>query len=51
MVEYSDEVCDTIYKDVSSISSEIRDVEVLIKQACYRPIVVGRKREIGPLVG
>ena len=51
LIEYSDEVCDTIYKDVSSISSEIRDGEVLIKQACYRPIVVGRKREVGPLVG
>lgn len=51
LVEYSDDVCNTIYKDASSISSEIRDGEVLIKQACYRPIVFGRKREIGPLVG
>lgn len=51
LVEYSDEVCNTIYKDASSISREIGDGEILIKQACYRPIVVGRKREIGPLIG
>ncbi len=51
MVEYNDEVYNTIYKDANSIPNEIRDGEVVIKQACYRPIVVGRKREIGPLVG
>ena len=51
LVEYSDEVCNTIFTDVSSISKEVRDGEVLIKQACYRPMVVGRAREIGPLVG
>ena len=51
LVEYSEEVCDSIYEDISSISSELRDGEVLIKQACYRPIVVGRQRDIGPLVG
>ena len=51
LVQVDQEVCDTIYNDISSISNEIRDGEVLIKQACYRPIVHGRNRDIGPLVG
>lgn len=51
LVHVNQEVCDTIYKDISSISHEIREGEVLVKQACYRPIVQGRKRDIGPLVG
>lgn len=51
LVQVNQEVCDTIYNDISSISNEIRDGEVLIKQACYRPIVQGRSRDIGPLVG
>ena len=53
MVAVNDEVCDIIYKDVSSISRELQDGEILVKQACYRPMVnvVGRKRETGPLVG
>ena len=50
-VDIDQEACNVIYKDISSISREIREGEVLIKQACYRPIVVGRKREIGPLIG
>ncbi len=51
LVQVNQEVCDIIYNDISSISDEIRDGEVLIKQACYRPIVQGRSRDIGPLVG
>lgn len=51
LVAVNEEVCNTIFRDISSISREIRDGEVLIKQACYRPIVVGRRRDIGPLVG
>ncbi|KAF6224010.1 hypothetical protein HO133_010584 [Letharia lupina] len=51
LVHVNQEVCDTIYKDISSISHEIRNGEVLINQACYRPIVQGRNRDIGPLVG
>ncbi|MCJ1472420.1 hypothetical protein MMC13_001068 [Lambiella insularis] len=51
LVAVNEEVCNTIYKDISSISAEIRNGEILIKQACYRPIVVGRNRDIGPLVG
>lgn len=51
LVQVDQEVCDTIYNDISSISDQIRDGEVLIKQACYRPIVQGRSRDIGPLVG
>ena len=51
LVDVNKEVCDTIYRDISSISNEIRDGEVLIRQACYRPIVQGRNRAIGPLVG
>ena len=51
LVAVNETVCDSIYRDISSISKEIRDGEILIKQACYRPIVVGRNRDIGPLVG
>lgn len=51
LVEHDPEVCDVIYKDVSSISQTIREGELVIKQACYRPIVTGRARDIGPLVG
>ena len=51
MVNVNQTVCETIYRDISSISQEIHDGEILIQQACYRPIVVGRNREIGPLVG
>ena len=51
LVQVNQEVCDTIYNEISSISDEIRDGEVLSKQACYRPIVQGRNRDIGPLVG
>ena len=51
LVEVGKAVCETIYKDISSISQEIQNGEVLVQQACYRPIVVGRRREIGPLVG
>ena len=51
LVQVNQEVCDMIYNDISSISDQIRDGEFLIKQACYRPIVQGRSRDIGPLVG
>lgn len=40
-----------ITTNLSSISDEIRDGVVLIKQACFRPIVEGRGRDMGPLVG
>lgn len=51
LVEVDKTVCETVYKDISSISQEIHNGEVLVQQACYQPIVVGRRREIGPLVG
>lgn len=51
MVEVNQSVCETILKDISSVSQEIHDGELLAQQACYRPIVVGRRREIGPLIG
>lgn len=51
MVAVNKSVCETIFKDISSVSQEIRGGEVLVQQACYRPIVVGRRREIGPLIG
>lgn len=44
-------ICDMIYEDISSISEAIREGELVTKQACYRPFVVGRDRDIGPLVG
>ena len=50
-VDFNPETCDTIYRDISSISRAIREGEIVTRQACYRPIVVGRAREIGPLVG
>ena len=51
MVQVNEAVCRTIWEDISSISQEIQEGEVLVQQACYRPIVVGRRREIGPLIG
>ena len=51
LVEFDPTVCDTIYKDISSISQAILEGEAVTQQACYRPIVVGRARDIGPLVG
>ena len=51
LVEFNPEICDVIYKDISSISQAIREGEIVTKQACYRPLVVGRARNIGPLVG
>lgn len=51
LVEFNPETWDIIYKDISSISQAIREGEVVTKQACYRPCVVGRARDIGPLVG
>ena len=51
MVEFNPKVYDVIYEDVSSISKAIREGELVTKQACYRPLVVGRVRNIGPLVG
>ncbi|MCJ1357991.1 MAG: hypothetical protein MMC33_007989 [Icmadophila ericetorum] len=51
LVEFDAKVCDSIYNDISSISREIYDGEVLARQACYRPIAVGRSHNIGPLVG
>jgi glycine/D-amino acid oxidase-like deaminating enzyme len=40
--------CDDIVAYVSSISHELRDGEVLVKQACYLPAVSGAN---GPLIG
>ncbi|KAI9695892.1 MAG: hypothetical protein M1836_006009 [Candelina mexicana] len=51
LVEFNPDICDIIYNDGSSISQPIREGELVTKQACYRPIVVGRARDIGPLVG
>lgn len=51
LVEFNPDICDTIHKDVSSVSRAVREGEVITKQACYRPIVVGRPRDTGPLVG
>ena len=35
LVQVNQEVCDMIYNDISSISDQVRDGEVLIKQAYY----------------
>ncbi|KAI4191397.1 MAG: hypothetical protein LQ348_003531 [Seirophora lacunosa] len=51
LVEVNPEICDRIYGDVSSISQAIQEGEIITRQACYRPFVVGRARDIGPLVG
>lgn len=51
LVEFNPNICDIIYNDGSSISQAIREGEIVTKQACYRPCVVGRSRDIGPLVG
>lgn len=51
LVEVNPEICDRIYQDVSSISQAFRNGEIITRQACYRPYVVGRARDIGPLVG
>lgn len=51
LVDVNLKICDRIYEDVSSISAAFRESEVITRQACYRPFVVGRARDIGPLVG
>lgn len=51
LVDVNIKVCDTIYHDVSSISQVFREGEIISRQACYRPFIVGRARDIGPLVG
>ena len=51
LVDVNYKMCDRIYDDVSSISAAIREGEVITRQACYRPFVAGRARDIGPLVG
>lgn len=51
LVEVNFKMCDRIYDDVSSISAAFREGEVITRQACYRPFVAGRARDIGPLVG
>lgn len=51
LVEFNPDICNVIYNDGSSISQAIREGEIVTKQACYRPCVVGRSRDIGPLVG
>ncbi|KAL8882079.1 MAG: hypothetical protein Q9192_007652, partial [Flavoplaca navasiana] len=51
MVDVNTAICDRIYTDVSSVSAAVREGEVITKQACYRPFVIGRARDIGPLVG
>ncbi|KAL8833813.1 MAG: hypothetical protein Q9170_004073 [Blastenia crenularia] len=51
LVEFDPNICDRIYSDVSSVSKAIREGEVITRQACYRPYIVGRARDIGPLVG
>ncbi|KAL8732751.1 MAG: hypothetical protein Q9166_002532 [cf. Caloplaca sp. 2 TL-2023] len=51
LVEHNPDICDRIQRDVGSISQAFREGEVVTRQACYRPFVVGRARDIGPLVG
>ncbi|KAI4171028.1 MAG: hypothetical protein LQ343_004565 [Gyalolechia ehrenbergii] len=51
LVDVNLEICDRIYHDVSSISQTFREGEIVSRQACYRPFIVGRARDIGPLVG
>ncbi len=51
LVEFNPDICDKLYNDVSSISQAVREGEIVTKQSFYRPIVVGRARDIGPLVG
>jgi glycine/D-amino acid oxidase-like deaminating enzyme len=50
-VEVDDQRCTDIWNAVTSISKEIHDGELLVKQSCYRPIVDGRPKEVGPLLG
>ncbi|EER29972.1 hypothetical protein D8B26_007245 [Coccidioides posadasii str. Silveira] len=48
-VEVDDSRCQTIINSVSVISPELRDGEVLARQACYLPNVAAKG--IGPLIG
>ncbi|KAI9763364.1 MAG: hypothetical protein M1840_000556 [Geoglossum simile] len=45
--------CADIFDAVGSISKELNDGQVLINQACYRPVIVinGEHRRVGPLLG
>ncbi|KAI9822231.1 MAG: hypothetical protein M1832_003054 [Thelocarpon impressellum] len=47
-VEVDESRCDDIVSEVCSISDELRDGEVLVRQACYLPVV---DSGAGPLVG
>lgn len=49
-VQTDDARCQDIVDHVSSISDELRDGEVLVRQACYLPNVQSRFSQ-GPLIG
>ena len=51
LVKVSEESCRKIQDDIGSVSQPIRHGVILIQQACYRPVVVGRDPKVGPLVG
>ena len=52
-VAVNNESCSDIFDAVGSISKELDEGEVTIRQACYRPIVVigGERQHTGPLLG
>jgi len=51
LVQTSDSKCADIFTQVSSISSELANGEVLAKQACYLPNVRGGGGGGGPIIG
>lgn len=50
LVQVDDARCEDIYDYVSSISAPLREGELMVKQACYLPLVDSRSGE-GPLLG
>lgn len=54
LVEASETTCQEICDALGSISDELRDAEVLVKQACHQPVILKqgcRAKNSGPLVG
>jgi glycine/D-amino acid oxidase-like deaminating enzyme len=53
-VEVNEATCKEICDALGSISDELRDAEVLFKQACHQPVILkeGRRaKNSGPLLG
>jgi glycine/D-amino acid oxidase-like deaminating enzyme len=54
MVEVSEPIAQDICNALGCVSDELRDAEVLTRQACHQPVILKdgqRAKNIGPLLG